>query len=102
MLVGIVAVGVVSFLLAIFLYNAVFIAMDIRKIVKRLNDLTEQLEEMLLRPVELVSEIVDWLQTKVWDTYVKKGGGETRKERRAKKKKQKKRKKIGAFERTEV
>ena len=102
LLVGIVAVGVIAFLLAVFLYNAVFIVMDLRKIMKRLNELTEQIEEMLLRPVELVSEIVDWLQTKVWDTYVKGSSGETRKERRSRKKKQKKRKKIGAFERMEV
>ena len=51
MLVGIVAVGVISFLLAIFLYNAVFIAMDLRKVMKRLNELTEQIEEMVSRPV---------------------------------------------------
>ena len=106
MLVGIVAVGVISFLLAIFLYNAVFIAMDLRKVMKRLNELSEQIEEMVSRPVELVSEIVDWLQKKVWEAYFTGGTGESRKDRRAKKrelkKEKKRRKKSGGFERTAV
>jgi len=105
MLVGIISVGVVAFLLVILLYHLVFVVMDLRKVMHRLNEITEQIEGMLLRPVELVSDVVEWLQTKVWDVYVGKNSGETRKERRAKKKhlkKQKKRGKIGAFERTEV
>lgn len=102
LLVGIISVGVIAFLFAVFLYNLIFVVMDLRKITRRLSELTEQIEEMLLKPVELVSEIVDWLQTKVWDAYFTGDTGETRKERRARKKKQKKRKKSGAFERTKV
>lgn len=102
MLVGIISVGVVAFLLAILLYHLIFVVMDLRKVMRRLNELTEQIEEMLLKPVELVAEIVDWLQKKVWEAYFTGNSGETRKEKRARKKKQKKRKRIGAFERTEV
>src|SRR3989338_7710823 len=105
MLVGIISVGVIAFLIAILLYNFIFVGMDLRKVMHRLNELTEHLEQGLLKPVNLMAEVVDWLQKKVWDVYVGGSSGETRKERRAKKKhlkKQKKRGKIGAFERTEV
>lgn len=68
-IVAIIALGVVSFLFAIFLYHLIFIVMDLREVMRRLNALTGQIEEMLVQPVELVSDIVEWVKEKVWDVY---------------------------------
>ena len=88
MLVAIVSLGLVSFLLAIFLYHLIFVVMDLRQVMRRLNDLTSEVEEMLVRPVELVAGIVEWVQKWVWDAYFvdeskkgkKKGAGKKKKE----------------------
>lgn len=72
-LVAIISLGVVSFLLAMFLYHLIFIVMDLREVMRRLNVLTAQIEEMLVQPVELVSQIVEWVKDKVWDVYFAEG-----------------------------
>lgn len=72
-LVAIISLGVVSFLLAVFLYHLIFIVMDLREVMRRLNVLTAQIEEMLVQPVELVSQIVEWVKDKVWDVYFAEG-----------------------------
>ena len=69
MLVAIVSLGLVSFLLAVFLYHLIFVVMDLRQVMRRVNDLTSELEEMLVRPVELVSGVAEWLQKWVWEAY---------------------------------
>jgi len=80
-IVAVVSLGVVSFLLAVFLYHLIFIVMDLREVMRRLNALTAQVEEMLVQPVELVSEIVDWVKEKVWDVYFAGGPAKRRKKR---------------------
>jgi hypothetical protein len=94
LLVSIIAVGVVSFLLAILLYHLIFVVMDIRKIMHRVSDFSQHVEGMLTAPVALLSEVFEWLQERVWDTYFGEGGKKT-------KTKRKKRKKSG-FEEREV
>ena len=68
-LVAIISTGLVAFLLAVFLYHLIFVVMDLRQVMRRLNDLTAEVEEMLMRPVELVAGIVDWAQKMIWDAY---------------------------------
>ena len=70
LLVSIVSVGLVAFLLAIFLYNLIFVVMDLRQVMKRLNDITAEVEEMIMAPVQMVSKVVEWIQKWVWDSYV--------------------------------
>ena len=66
LLVGIVSLGVVSFLLAILLYNLIFVVMDARQITRRVRNLTEEIEEMLLKPMGLVAQVVDWVQDAIF------------------------------------
>jgi low affinity Fe/Cu permease len=87
-LVTIISVGVVSFLLAVLLYHLVFVIMDVRQVMKRVNDVTAQLEEMLLKPVEAASIAMGWLQKMVWDMVI----DETPKKKPAAKKKTSKKK----------
>ena len=98
-LVLIIGVGIVSFLFAILLYHLVFVVMDLRRVMRRLSDLTEQIEGMLMRPVELIAEVFDWLKERVWDAYVADGWHKGNSESKKKKKKKKRR---GGFEETNV
>ena len=99
-LVAIISTGVVAFLLAVFLYHLIFVVMDLRQVMKRLNDLSAEVEEMLMRPVELVAGVVDWVQKMIWDAYfveekkpkkkvtkTKKGKGKKNKKKKTGKKK---------------
>lgn len=67
MLVSIISVGLVGFLLAIFLYHLIFVVMDLRQIAKRLNDITAEVEEMVMAPVQVASQAFGWLQKWVFD-----------------------------------
>lgn len=76
LLVAIVSVGVVSFLLAVLLYHLIFVVMDLKEVMKRLNEGTQEIEEMLLKPVEFAAEVSDWLQKHIWEAYFADGGSE--------------------------
>ena len=70
--------------------------MDLRQVMRRLNDLTSELEEMLMAPVQLVEGIVEWVQKWIWDAYMAdapKGGGKKGKKKKKRKKGKRKRKK---------
>ncbi len=90
LLVTTISVGVVAFLLAVFLYHLIFVVMDLRQVMKRVNDITAELEELLMKPVEVASMGFAWLQKMIMDLYF--GGKEVRKEKKEKKKKRKKQK----------
>jgi hypothetical protein len=90
MLVAIISLGLVGFLLAVFLYHLIFVAMDLRQVMRRLNDLTSELEEMLMAPVQLVEGIVDWVQKWIWEAYMTDTSSEKKKKRKSKGKKKKK------------
>ena len=103
LLVAILSLGLVSFLLAIFLYHLIFVIVDLRQVMKRLNDLTSEVEEMLMRPVELVAGVVDWVQKMVFDAYFMDEPKPTKSKKNKKKKKGKrKRGKGGDFKKKMV
>lgn len=54
-------------MLAIFLYHLIFVVMDLRQISKRLNDITEEIEEMVMAPVQIASQALNWIQKWVFD-----------------------------------
>lgn len=92
-LVTIISVGVVSLLLAVFLYHLVFVVMDLRQVMKRINDITEEIEEMIMKPVEAVSLAMGWLQKLVWDLAAGGDGKKNEKKSRRERRREKKRKK---------
>ena len=95
LLVSVIAIGVVGFLLAILLYHLIFVVLDARQVMKRANDISREVEEIVLRPVEVVGSIVDWVQKWVIDTYLaddkpKKVAKSRKKTKKSKKKTKKK------------
>ena len=97
LLVAIISLGLVSFLFVVFLYHLIFVVMDLRQLMKRLNDLSAELEEMLMKPVEVMAQVMNWAQKVLWDIYVV----DNRRPKKAKKgkkkgKKEKKKRKKGA------
>jgi hypothetical protein len=91
LLVAIVSLGLVGFLLAVLLYHLIFVVMDLRQVMKRLNDITAEIEDMLMKPVEIVAQVMDWLQKLLWDFYVVEDGlskKSTKKKRKKSKKKE--------------
>lgn len=67
LLVTIISVGVVSLLLAVFLYHLIFVVMDLRQVMKRINDLTAEFEEMVRKPVEVMGMGIAWLSNLLAD-----------------------------------
>jgi len=52
---------VVAVMIIIVLYHVLFIVVDIRKILRRADDLTEQVEEMLLKPISMADHAMQWV-----------------------------------------
>jgi len=48
-------------LLVVVLFHLVFVALDLRKIVKRVNTVTAQLEQVILKPINMADATVEWV-----------------------------------------
>jgi len=48
-------------LLVVVLFHLVFVALDLRKIVKRFNVVTAQLEQVILKPINMADATVEWI-----------------------------------------
>ena len=90
LLVAISSVGLVSFLLAIFLYHRVFVMLDVRLGMKRLIDLAAEVGEVASKPVAIVTLVVDWVQRHLWESYFL---DEPKKEKKRKKREKKRKRK---------
>ena len=55
----------VSVLVIIVLYHILFIVVDARKIMRRIEDITAQAEELLLKPVALTDQALSWVLSQV-------------------------------------
>jgi cell shape-determining protein MreC len=71
----------VTVVLIVILYHALFIVVDARKIVRRIEDITGQVESMVLRPISMADQLLKWLTDFV---------EESQKHKKPKKKKSKK------------
>jgi hypothetical protein len=52
---------VVAVMLIVLLYHALFIAVDLRKILKRVDDVTEQIESVIMKPMSMAVHILQWV-----------------------------------------
>jgi len=48
-------------LLVLVLFHLVFVALNLRRIVKRVNKVTTQLEEVILKPINMADATVEWV-----------------------------------------
>lgn len=51
----------VAVLLLIVLYHALFIVVDMRKIMKRVEGVSEQVEEVIMKPLVMTDKILEWV-----------------------------------------
>ena len=67
---------IVAMMIIIVLYHVLFIVWDLRKIVRRFEDMTSQVETVLMKPLSMAEEgiawAIDFIQTKAKDHHRKK------------------------------
>jgi cell shape-determining protein MreC len=52
--------AIVGVMLIVVLYHAIFIMVDLRKISRRFEDITSQVEAMILKPLSMADQAVQW------------------------------------------
>ena len=52
---------VVAVMLIIVLYHALFVVVDLRKIFRRVEDITAQVEAVILKPISMADQIMEWV-----------------------------------------
>ena len=74
---------VISVIVVVVLYHILFIVVDLRKVLRRIDDITEQVEAMILKPISLadqilgkVMEMIEGSTSKAHKGKKKKGKGE--------------------------
>ncbi len=51
----------VAVLLLIVLYHALFIVVDLRKVMRRVEDVSHQIEEIIMKPLTMTDKILEWV-----------------------------------------
>ncbi|MEI8230493.1 MAG: hypothetical protein WCG83_05175 [Candidatus Peregrinibacteria bacterium] len=51
----------VAVLVLIVLYHLIFIAVDLRKIFRRFEDITREVEGVIMKPLSMADKILEWL-----------------------------------------
>lgn len=51
----------VAVMLLIVLYHALFIVVDLRKIMRRVGDVSEQIEAVIMKPLTMTDTILEWV-----------------------------------------
>lgn len=50
----------VAVMLVVVLYHALFIVVDVRKITRRVDELTKQVENVIMKPINMADQILEW------------------------------------------
>ena len=66
--------AVVAVMIIVVLYHLLFIVVDLRKIMRRLEDTTAQVEAIILKPLAILDEAFQWVMDHI-HTRKKKGRG---------------------------
>jgi len=51
----------IAILVLIVLYHVLFIVVDLRKVMRRVEGLTEELEDVLMKPLSMIDAILQWV-----------------------------------------
>lgn len=51
----------VAVMLVVVLYHVLFIVVDLRKIMRRVGDVSEQVEEIIMKPLTMTDKILEWV-----------------------------------------
>ncbi|MBI3336352.1 hypothetical protein HYZ98_02175 [Candidatus Peregrinibacteria bacterium] len=58
---------IVDVFLVFVLYNILFIVVDLRKITRRIEGITEELETVILKPLSLTDKAIEWISNSLED-----------------------------------
>lgn len=50
----------VAIMIIVVLYHALFVVVDLRKIVRRVEDLTNQLEDVFMKPISIAEHLMEY------------------------------------------
>ena len=53
--------ALVAVMIIVVLYHLLFIVVDLRKVLRRVDDVTEQVEAMILKPISMADQILQWV-----------------------------------------
>lgn len=65
---------IVAAMIVVVLYHVLFIVVDLRKILRRFDELTEQVESLLSRPLSLAEQFLGWVLLHFEQLAWKRGG----------------------------
>lgn len=51
----------VAVLLLVTLYHVIFIVVDLRKVMRRMESLTQEVESVLLKPIAMTDKALEWM-----------------------------------------
>lgn len=51
----------VAVMLVIVLYHVLFIVVDLRKVMRRVEDVSHQVEEIIMKPLTMTDKILEWV-----------------------------------------
>ncbi len=51
----------VAVMLIVVLYHVIFIVVDARKIARRISDLTEEVEAVIMKPLSMADQLLQWM-----------------------------------------
>ena len=52
---------IVAVMLIVVLYHILFIVVDLRKILRRVDDVTAEVEAMIMKPISMADQILQWV-----------------------------------------
>jgi len=50
----------VLIMVMILLYHALFVVVDLRKIMRRFSELTREVEDMIMKPLSIIDTVLEW------------------------------------------
>lgn len=62
----------VAVMLLLVLYHIIFIVVDLRKILRRVEGMTQELENVLMKPLSMIDKILQWVIDMVESSQKKK------------------------------
>ncbi len=51
----------IAIILIVVLYHVLFVAVDLRKILRRIDDVTREVEDVIMKPLSMVDSILQWV-----------------------------------------
>lgn len=64
----------IGIMVVVVLYHVLFAVVDLRKILRRLEGITQQVEDVIMKPISMVDNILEWVME-----YIEKDGKKSKK-----------------------